>query len=121
MKRIPCSGRRLFVFREKHVLLNRAELAYVLGVCPSTIARWERFEAETIRSSRTNLRLLTAISTWLSSKERFEFWSQTELSELCRRDDGGLEALNYLLDMIGPASYSRVRRPVARRKGNVAA
>lgn len=68
----------------------------MLGVRAGTIARWERFEAETIRTRHANGRLLALFATF--AKWYAPLSMGAELRSALGSDDSGLSALQVLFD-----------------------
>ena len=91
---MPATGRRIRYARIR-CGLRRAELAQVLGACASTIARWERTEAETIRTTRGNARLAALFASF--TKHKAPLALTIELRGSLADDESGLDALKILL------------------------
>lgn len=77
--------------------LRRSEVGQILGVAAGTIYRWERFEAETIRTRRGNARLVAAFAS-LTKLARPKDCAMVLRGDL-GLDDTGVTALTRTLQL----------------------
>ncbi len=77
--------------------LRRSEVGQILGVAAGTIYRWERFEAETIRTRRGNARLVGAFAS-LTKLDRPKEQASILRAEL-GEDESGLRALRRVIGL----------------------
>ena len=90
----PATGRRIRYVRIR-CGLRRTEVGQVLGVSAGTIARWERFEAETVKTTRGNARLAALFASL--TKHKAPLALAVALRYALASEDAGLSALSVLL------------------------